>query len=99
MVAAQILTDMVMDKDNQFSPVFSPQRKMHLPSLAANAFESTVNMLTPTTRRCPHMGCALSWNKAEHSWDCSCHGSRFSASGKLMENPAIRDADIDDTKK
>lgn len=96
MVAAQLLTDMVRDKENQFAPVFSPQRKMHLPGLMANAFESTLNMLTPTTRRCPHMGCALKWNKAEHTWDCSCHGSRFSRQGSLLENPAIRDADIDD---
>ncbi|MBD5553959.1 MAG: Rieske 2Fe-2S domain-containing protein [Roseburia sp.] len=28
-------------------------------------------------KRCPHMGCALKWNRAEHSRDCSCHGSFF----------------------
>lgn len=96
MVAAQILTDSVLDRDNPYSAVFSPQRKMHLPSLVTNAFESAVNMLTPLPRRCPHMGCALMWNKAEHTWDCSCHGSRFSARGNLMEGPAIRDADTDE---
>ena len=95
MVAAQILADMVCDKDNQYSEIFSPQRKMHLPNLGANAFEAMINILTPSARRCPHMGCALKWNKAEHSWDCSCHGSRFSQSGKLLENPAIRDADTE----
>lgn len=37
------------------------------------------------------MGCALTWNKAEHSWDCSCHGSRFDEDGRLLNNPATDD--------
>lgn len=40
---------------------------------------------------CPHMGCELSWNPDEHTWDCPCHGSRFDADGKLMEGPAQED--------
>ena len=37
------------------------------------------------------MGCALKWNRFERSWDCSCHGSRFSEDGKLLEGPAQGD--------
>jgi Rieske Fe-S protein len=48
-------------------------------------------LLTPTVPRCPHLGCALKYNKAEHSWDCSCHGSRFSEEGKLLDGPATDD--------
>lgn len=39
---------------------------------------------------CPHMGCELNWNMAERSWDCPCHGSRFSYDGKVIEGPAIK---------
>lgn len=39
---------------------------------------------------CTHMGCGLSWNNAERSWDCPCHGSRFSYKGEILEGPAIR---------
>ncbi|MEF2975847.1 FAD-dependent oxidoreductase [Subtercola sp. YIM 133946] len=40
---------------------------------------------------CPHLGGVLSWNGAEHSWDCPLHGSRFSATGTLLEGPATHD--------
>lgn len=38
---------------------------------------------------CSHMGCELNWNSAEKSWDCPCHGSRFSIDGDILEGPAV----------
>ncbi|MGI6119880.1 MAG: FAD-dependent oxidoreductase [Desulfosporosinus sp.] len=39
---------------------------------------------------CTHMGCELTWNSAETSWDCPCHGSRFSNNGDIIEGPAVK---------
>ena len=39
---------------------------------------------------CPHMGCELNWNPAEKSWDCPCHGSRFTYKGEIIEGPAVK---------
>ncbi len=94
MVAAQILTDMVQGKKNELAEVFSPQRSILKPQLFVNGFETTTNLLTPTVKRCSHLGCALKWNKYEHSWDCACHGSRFEKDGRLIDNPATDDANI-----
>lgn len=91
MVSARLLCDLIKEKNNPFARVFSPSRNILRPQLAANAFEAVMNLLTPSVPRCPHMGCALKWNKLEHSWDCPCHGSRFSKDGKLINNPATGD--------
>lgn len=42
---------------------------------------------------CTHLGGVLTWNVAERSWDCPLHGSRFTAEGRLLEGPAVRDLD------
>ena len=91
MVSARVLNGMIAGKTPEYAKVFSPSRCMLTPQLFFNGAESAVNLLWPTTRRCPHLGCALKYNKQEHSWDCPCHGSRFSEDGKVMNNPATAD--------
>ncbi|NMP37858.1 MAG: FAD-dependent oxidoreductase [Clostridiales bacterium] len=88
MAAAMILCDLVQERSSAYSEVFSPSRSILKPQLAVNAFESAVNLLIPTARRCPHLGCALKWNCVEHTWDCPCHGSRFTQDGRVIDNPA-----------
>ena len=91
MVSAMVLRDMILGRENPYASIFDPSRRMLHPQLAVNGWESAMRLLKPTGPRCPHLGCALEWNPWEHSWDCPCHGSRFSDRGDLLENPAKRD--------
>ncbi len=94
MVAAKLLTDLLLGKENDYAAVFSPSRSVFRPQLAINVAESLLGLLTPTVPRCPHLGCALKYNPYEHTWDCSCHGSRFTEEGRLINNPANRNKKI-----
>jgi glycine/D-amino acid oxidase-like deaminating enzyme/nitrite reductase/ring-hydroxylating ferredoxin subunit len=44
---------------------------------------------------CTHMGCTVAWNEAEATWDCPCHGSRFSSvDGGVLHGPALRSLEL-----
>ena len=91
MAAALLLADLVQGKANPYAALFSPSRTMLRPQLWVNGLEAAAGLVTPSEKRCPHMGCALQWNPQEHSWDCPCHGSRFTEQGALIDNPATGD--------
>ena len=94
MAAADIIKDLVLGRSNPYADLFSPSRSILHKQLAVNGFESAVSLINPRKPRCPHMGCALKWNNQEHSWDCSCHGSRFTEDGHLLDGPANGDTEI-----
>ncbi|WP_421380524.1 FAD-dependent oxidoreductase [Bacillus salacetis] len=56
----------------------------------AGAYRNESGEITVVDTTCTHMGCELGWNNAEKSWDCPCHGSRFSSSGDVIEGPAVK---------
>ena len=43
---------------------------------------------------CSHLGCLLSWNNTDKTWDCPCHGSRFDYMGKNIYEPAIKGLEV-----
>jgi len=53
---------------------------------AYRADDGTLITLDPS---CRHMGCIVSWNNAERTWDCACHGSRYNVRGEVVHNPAV----------
>ncbi len=94
MVTAMILRDEVCDVKNPYSKVFTPQRmniRAGMGKLLLDIYENVKGLIKGyfgKSHRCSHMGCALTWNPDEKTWDCPCHGSRFDSHGNLIDNPA-----------
>lgn len=53
-------------------------------------FRSAQGRLSVLSPVCPHLKCHVSWNPAEGTWDCPCHGSRFDTDGQVIEGPALQ---------
>jgi glycine/D-amino acid oxidase-like deaminating enzyme/nitrite reductase/ring-hydroxylating ferredoxin subunit len=59
-------------------------------SLALAASRDLHGALHVVKATCTHLGCDVRWNRAEQSWDCPCHGSRFSPEGHVLNGPAVK---------
>ena len=94
MVGATMMRDAICGVENSYAEVFSPERSLLRPQLFTNSLDTAVNFIVPLPKRCSHLGCALKYNKLEHSWDCPCHGSRFDNKGRIIENPANKDISL-----
>lgn len=91
MVAAGVLTDLLCEKENPYAALFDPSRSILRAQLFKNVGNALAGWVSFSEKRCPHLGCTLKWNRAEHTWDCPCHGSRFAEDGTLIDNPATGD--------
>jgi glycine/D-amino acid oxidase-like deaminating enzyme/nitrite reductase/ring-hydroxylating ferredoxin subunit len=52
------------------------------------AYRDPAGTVTLRSAICTHMGCTVGWNTAERTWDCPCHGSRFTPTGDVISGPA-----------
>lgn len=131
-LAAQIMTDQILQRKNRYAELFTPSRFKVDPGLKtfvvqnagvakdfvagklemkhkdleelhpgegaivrhngqrAGAFRDEQGTLHMVDTTCTHMGCEVQWNEGERSWDCPCHGSRFTLDGEVLEGPAIK---------
>ncbi|WP_058307641.1 FAD-dependent oxidoreductase [Gracilibacillus massiliensis] len=130
-VAAQLLTDVILDSNNPYKEIYQPRRfhadpdvkkfvsyntnvakefakgkvtntkyeqieqnkatKTKIDGQTVGLYKDNNNQIHAVDTTCTHLGCECNWNQAELSWDCPCHGSRFSYDGKVIEGPATKD--------
>lgn len=105
MAAAEIIKEKILWGEASTGNVFRTNRfhgKASLPMIADDMAHTVKGLsksfLVPEEKRksprCAHMGCSLVWNPEEETWDCPCHGSRFTPDGKLLDGPAKTDLEF-----
>ncbi|MGF1479349.1 MAG: FAD-dependent oxidoreductase [Cyanophyceae cyanobacterium] len=57
------------------------------------AYRDQQGKLHAVSAVCSHLACIVDWNSAEKSWDCPCHGARFTYDGEVLRGPAVKDLD------
>jgi nitrite reductase/ring-hydroxylating ferredoxin subunit len=100
--AAELLAARIAGRDHPWTELFDPSRLRPRAGGVTFAKENANvayhfvadRVAKRGNPRCTHMGCLLDWNGAEETWDCPCHGSRFSAAGEVIEGPAVKPLDI-----
>ena len=100
-IAAKIITDKIIGKTNSYEEIFESSRlgiiknKDEVMNMLKEAGEGIIieRIKGKPTPTCTHLGCKLSWNPLEEIWECSCHGSKFTKRGFVIEGPAIKDLD------
>ena len=88
MVAAELLSDMILGRKNDWEALFAPDRSILSHQLFKNIGSAVAGLASLGAPRCSHMGCKLKKNITESTWDCPCHGSRFTKCGQVIDNPA-----------
>jgi len=99
-VAANIITDSILNEKNKYSNLFNSTRvnpiknKTEMKNMLYETFNSLIKgrfTRKKSKRFCTHLGCELSFNKTTNTWDCPCHGSRFTNEGDLIDGPGQKD--------
>jgi hypothetical protein len=104
-IAGRIIADLVAGKNNAYSEIYSPSRKMSI-SVIGKAAWSNVKMVGSligglnhlSNPVCTHLKCRTKYNPEEQTWDCPCHGSRFDKLGNVINSPAIKRLDDNQTQ-
>lgn len=89
-VAYEFIKDHLTKKEaDEFAEVTIGQGKvMEIDGKKHGVYRDENGKLHIVSAVCTHMGCINHWNEVEISWDCPCHGSRFSIDGEVLEGPA-----------
>ncbi len=96
MISANLIRDLVIGIKNKYAILYKPYRSMLNSNLLKNIGKIIANQIGLCKNRCSHLGCILKYNKAEKSWDCPCHGSRFDEEGNPINDPASKKLNLKD---
>ncbi len=94
-VAANLIAGKVKPVPNDINIEKGEAKAVEIEGVKMGVYRDGNGQLHTVDTTCTHLGCELKWNDAEKSWDCPCHGSRFTYEGEIIEGPAINELQHD----
>lgn len=88
-VAKELIAGKILPVPDKVEIPSNEGKILELDGERIGAYRDSNNTLHTVDTTCTHLGCELHWNSAEKSWDCPCHGSRFTYEGDIIEGPAL----------
>lgn len=106
-IAANIISDKILGQKNPYKDLFKATRVRpiknieEVKNMLKESMESIIikKFKEPNNPICTHLGCELSYNEIEGTWDCPCHGSRFTKEGKSIESPSVKNIETEQNEK
>jgi glycine/D-amino acid oxidase-like deaminating enzyme/nitrite reductase/ring-hydroxylating ferredoxin subunit len=93
-VASHLVSGYLSTKPKSFDELASGQAAvLKIDGDNVAAYRDEQGQLHALSAACTHMGCILGWNETDRTWDCPCHGSRFTLSGDVLHGPAVKPLD------
>lgn len=88
--AAHFINDYILFKDAKLADIPAGEGKViEIDNKKVAVYHDNAGQMKACSAICTHMGCVVHFNKAEKSWDCPCHASRFDTNGCIIEGPAL----------
>lgn len=89
-VAGELIKGKIIPASKKVDVKTNEGKIVNIDGKRCGAYRDENGKLFVVDTTCTHLGCELNFNSAEKTWDCPCHGSRFSYDGKIVEGPAIK---------
>lgn len=99
-IAANIITDKILQNENKYENIFDSTRfepmknREEVENMLKEVGKSIIMPRLRGEERkkyCSHLGCEVKWNHVTETWDCPCHGSRYTREGKVIDGPSVYD--------
>ena len=88
--AAQYFKDYILFKDSKLDEIPAGEGKvLEYDGKKVAVYKNDMGEMKACSAICTHLWCVVHWNRAEKTWDCPCHASRFDTNGNIIEGPAL----------
>lgn len=93
-VASQLISGKLAPAGNNEEINIDEAKVIAVDGKKTGAYRDPDGMVHMVDTTCTHLGCELRWNNGDRTWDCPCHGSRFTIDGAIVDGPALKKLNI-----